>query len=255
MNFTTATYTDIGTRKKTNQDSMLVMQAQTSAGNILMAAVCDGMGGLAKGEVASAAMVNMLSSWFVQQLPGLLQKGINEQELWDQWNNMAVNANRRISEYGAERQISLGTTCAVLLIVGTYYYVMNIGDSRIYQISEKVYQLTKDQTYVQREIDAGRMTPDQARTNPKRSILLQCIGASENVIPVFGQGQTRKDEVFMLCSDGFRHMISPGEMYTALNPSVITSKAVMQRQIKALTELNIERGESDNISVILIKTC
>lgn len=254
MNFITATHTDVGTRKKTNQDSMLVMQASTDRGQVLLASICDGMGGLSKGEVASASMVNALVKWFTQKFPELLSRGLPEQELWNQWNELIVNTNRIIGDYGVREHTSLGTTCTAILIVGSDYYIMNIGDSRIYLFSDNIYQLTKDQTYVQREIDAGRMTPEQSLTDPNRSVLLQCIGASNIVTPVFGHSTAAPNEVFMLCCDGFRHVITPQEFYQAFNPSVITTKAVMQQKMKDLTELNIARGEDDNISVILVRT-
>ena len=104
MNFLTAFHTDVGTRKKTNQDSMIIMQAQTEKGNVLFASVCDGMGGLAKGEVASAAMVNAFAGWFEKQLPALLngsaQKTIQEEKLWEQWSSLIERTSRSIESYG-----------------------------------------------------------------------------------------------------------------------------------------------------------
>ena len=72
MNFLTSSYTDVGTRKKTNQDSMIIMEAATDFGNALFASVCDGMGGLAKGEVASATVIKAFGDWFEKELPKLL---------------------------------------------------------------------------------------------------------------------------------------------------------------------------------------
>ena len=85
MNYITATQTDIGTRKKTNQDSMIVMQAATDRGQVLLASVCDGMGGLAKGEVASAAMVHALEKWFTQQLPTAMGSNIIPRSVQRVW--------------------------------------------------------------------------------------------------------------------------------------------------------------------------
>ncbi len=255
MDFLTATYTDVGIKKKTNQDSMLVMQADTDRGRVLFASVCDGMGGLAKGEVASATMIYTLRNWFLQRLPQILAEGpLQQNVLWSEWSALIEEASDKIVDYGVEVRVSLGTTAVVLLVIGNDYYIMNVGDSRIYLISDSIWQLTKDQTYVQREMDAGRMTPEQAMVDPQRSVLLQCIGASRFVVPDFSYGTLQSNQVFLLCCDGFRHVISPQEFLNELNPKVLDSKETMVSKLKMLTELNKQRREDDNISAILIKT-
>lgn len=254
MKFITATHTDVGTRKKTNQDSMLVMQAQTEAGTVILAAMCDGMGGLAKGEVASAAMVRALQSWFNNVLPSMLASGFNADALKRSWENLVTETSRRIAAHGADMRVDMGTTATVILIVGDAYYIMNVGDSRAYLISDAVYQLTKDQTYIQREIDLGHITEEDARNHPQKSVLLQCIGASNTVNPDFFSGQVKTNQVYMLCCDGFRHVIQPTEFYQSFSPQVLRNKTIMKKNAEALTKLNIQRGEDDNISVILIKT-
>src|SRR5699024_10334289 len=143
-----------------------------------LAAICDGMGGLAKRDVASAAMVRGLAQWFENELPGLLAAEFSAQALRDSWDQLVQDTARRISDYGAGIHVDLGTTAAVFLVIGNDYFIMNVGDSRVYAVTDQLYQLTKDQTYVQREIDLGRMTPEQAAVDPQRNVLLQCIGAS-----------------------------------------------------------------------------
>lgn len=254
MDFLTATWTDVGTKKKTNQDSMLVMQAETKAGKVLFASMCDGMGGLAKGEVASATMVKALAQWFTEEFPTMIENGFERSELWRQWSDLILDTGDRIADYGAVNHVNLGTTAVALLIIGNDYYIMNVGDSRVYLITDNCYQMTKDQTYVQREIDEGRMTVEQALNDPQRNVLLQCIGASRTVVPDFSFGKTSAQQVFMLCCDGFRHVISPQEFYQAFNPQVLTDRAVMVKKLQEITRLNIARNEDDNISCILVKT-
>lgn len=254
MKFLTGTCTDVGTRKKTNQDSMIVMQAETTYGPVLFASVCDGMGGLAKGEVASAAMVRKLEAWFMEGFPELIANGFSVDKLWEQWRKVILEAAAKISAYGVECHTDLGTTCAAVLIYNNNFYTCNVGDSRVYLISDNVYQLTKDQTYVQREIDAGRMTYEQSLVDPNRSVLLQCIGASQFVDPVFTSGPAGANQVFLLCCDGFRHVVTASEFYQFFHPSVMTSEKVIAKRLKEVTQLNIDRREDDNISAILVKT-
>lgn len=254
MQFETATCTDVGIRKSTNQDSMLVLRAETGIGPVLMAAICDGMGGLAKGEVASAAMALSLSKWFAERLPGILAEGFSEEKLCQEWKTLVEKTSEKISSYGADLDINLGTTAGVFLTVGDSYYIMNVGDSRVYLISDSIYQLTKDQTYVQHEVDLGHLTEAEALVHPKRSVLLQCIGASRVITPDFLSGALKKNQVYMLCCDGFRHVIQPQELYDTFNPKAMRNKKTMQKAVQTLVDLNKSRGEKDNISVILIKT-
>ena len=253
MNFLTALYTDVGTRKKTNQDSMLIMQAATNRGQILLASVCDGMGGLAKGELASAEMIRALSAWFTGRLPGILDREFGQDTIWNEWTELIDNTSRKIMQYGESQHSNLGTTIVGLLIIGQTYYLMNVGDSRIYCISDYLYQLTKDQSVVQTEIDAGRLTYEQSLSDPRRSILTQCVGASQEVHPEFLTGEAHPGEVFLLCSDGFRHAITSDEIYQTFHPNVLTSGEIMNRRLKEMTDLNIARHEDDNISAMLIK--
>ena len=254
MNFLTAYHTDIGIKKKTNQDSLLIHQAQTGAGNVLLAVLCDGMGGLAKGEVASACMIRAFSDWFYQDLPLLLSAGLQPEALRVSWERLVGDVNHRITNYSIQNSVTMGTTCTALLIVNNVYYIMNIGDSRAYLISENIYQLTKDQTYVQREMDAGRMTYEESLRDPQRNVLLQCIGASPEIVPDFFMGDVTINQCYMLCCDGFRHVIAPREFYQYLNPAVCNDAGIMQKNLVFLTELNKQRLENDNISAVLIRT-
>lgn len=254
MDFVTASHTDVGIKKKTNQDSMLIEQARTEKGNVLFAAVCDGMGGLQKGEVASATLVHRLSSWFYREFPTIFYNGLNPDVLRASWDKLVYETNHKISEYGERNGFGLGTTCVAFLAFDRAYYIMSVGDSRAYMLTDQIYQLTKDQSYVQREIDLGRMTPQQAAVDPQRSVLLQCIGASPVVEPDFFAGEMEENQCYLLCSDGFSHVISPQEMYSCLSPQAVPDSAVMKNNLFYLTELVKSRGEKDNISALLLKT-
>ena len=97
------------------------------------------------------------------------------------------------------------------------------------------------------------MTYEQSLIDPQRSVLLQCIGASPFVRPVFSHGDTAAGHVFMLCCDGFRHVITPEEFYQAFHPAQMTDEDIMKQRLAYMTRLNMERREDDNISASLIK--
>ena len=254
MNYFSVVHTDIGIRKKTNQDSALIMEAETDVGNVLLTVVCDGMGGLAKGEVASSTVIKEFGQWFEQQLPAILTMEDPTDRIFSSWEKIAFASNDKIAQYGRNNGVSMGTTLVAMLFAKDKYYIINIGDSRAYCISDRLSLLTKDQTFVQREMDMGRMTYEEAMRSPQRNVLLQCVGASDIIEPDFFSGQFGPGQVFMLCSDGFRHVINEAELYNNLNPSVLVNEQVMKDRAYYLTELNKSRMERDNITVILVKT-
>ena len=253
MNYLTAAHTDVGIRKKTNQDSYLICQAHTGYGDVLLAVVCDGMGGLAKGEVASARVIMSFSTWFEESFPAILYGGMDPDELQRSWEQLVERESRHIMDYGAEVGVGLGTTCVAFLAVGDVYYALNVGDSRLYLLSDNVYQITKDQTLVQRELDLGRMSYEETLSSPQRNILLQCIGASDVVVPDFYTGEVAAGQCYMLCCDGFRHVIEPEEFYQYLGPQTPADRESMRSNLEYLTELNKQRNETDNISALLVR--
>ena len=96
------------------------------------------------------------------------------------------------------------------------------------------------------------MTLEQAKTDKRRNLLLQCVGASEKIVPEIREGVCERG-AYMLCSDGFRHEISELEMYESLNPVNFVNKESMHANARYLIELVKQRKEKDNISVVLIK--
>ena len=184
MDFIIAADTDIGIVRQTNQDSVSVLVADTGSGPVALGIMCDGMGGLAKGELASATVINAMTVWFKNTFPKLLSSGFDDGLIRNQWTELIREYNTRIQSYGAEHGFNLGTTISAILITQRRYYIVNVGDSRVYEISQNaVKQLTEDQTVVARELKYGRITPEQAKNDPRKSVLLQCVGASQTVNP------------------------------------------------------------------------
>ena len=254
MNFIVTANTDVGIVKKTNQDSLLVKTFDTPQGVMALAVLCDGMGGLEKGEVASASVIRAFDNWLMNDFSKLCNSPFEDSVIRAQWEKLVVDENNKIKQYGARQGVSLGTTVTAILITQSRYYILNVGDSRIYEISDRLNQLTADQTFVAREVALGNMTPEQAETDSRRSVLLQCIGASDEVYPDMFFGDVNNNAVYMLCSDGFRHEITPDELFRYLNPNALLDDVSMNNNSVALIEMNKQRQERDNISVILIRT-
>lgn len=254
MEYIISANTDVGIKKKTNQDSLTVKVARTGIGNIGFAVVCDGMGGLAQGEVASADMIHAFSEWFQKRLPVLLSAPLEDYVIRQEWENVIRLGNQRIMNYGRNQGIHLGTTLVAGLFTDSRYYIINVGDSRAYELTEQLRVITTDQTVVEREVRQGILTPQEAMNDPRRSVLLQCIGASEQVYPDMFFGETKKDAVYMFCSDGFRHLISDNEIYQYLGPMHSISQEAMSANGEYLINLNKQRMEEDNISLAMLRT-
>lgn len=251
MKYLVVADTDIGIRKQTNQDSLLVKYGNSEVGEVLLAVMCDGMGGLDKGEVASATVIREFARWFQEDLPYELET-LDMQVIGGKWSLMLKELNVKIAEYGKKINLRLGTTFTGILLAGNEYAAVHVGDSRLYHISTTIKQMTKDQTFVAREVSRGTLTAEQARTDKRRNMLLQCVGASAKLEPDIMTGRIEKG-VYMLCTDGFRHEISEREMFENLNPDVLRNKDIMQKNARYLIDQIKLRQEKDNISVILIK--
>lgn len=251
--FLTAIHSDAGIKKKNNQDSLCLKIARTSSGEIALAVVCDGMGGLKKGELASATVVRAFSDWFETELPKLACQNNSNQKVKEQWAKLIKEQNEIIAGYGADNYLQLGTTLTAMLINGEDMLVAQIGDSRVYRITDDIIQLTEDQTVAQRDIKLGVLKPEDVNKDTRQNVLLQCIGASTVVHPEYVEGKVTSGDVYMLCSDGFRHEISNEEFLERLSGSRLENEETMKDSLLELIRLNKMREEKDNISAILVK--
>lgn len=256
MNYLVAAQSDIGIVKKTNQDSYCIMTAKSKKyGDILFAAVCDGMGGLEKGELASATVINSFSNWFEKTFPLLINTTQpNFDMIKKEWDRLIKRLNGQIGNYGLSHNISLGTTLVAVLCVGSALYVVNVGDSRVYEIKDEVKRLTNDQSLVAREISAGNISSEEEETDSRRNVLLQCIGASQKIEPEYKEYKLNIDAIYLLCSDGFRHEIKEKEMFGLMSPKIINTERAINDTLLEIINLLKQRKETDNITGVVFKT-
>lgn len=253
IRYSGAAVTDTGNLKKNNQDSVCLKIVNTRKhGQIALGVLCDGMGGLEKGELASAEVIRTFESWFDNQLPGRLSHYTWEGLAAD-WHGLLTAANDRLLGYGRKHQLTLGTTASAILILEEKYMIVHVGDSRIYRIKDSEEQLTADQTFIAREMKLGHMTERQARRDSRRHALLQCVGASETVKPDILYGSVEEDSMYLLCSDGFWQELKAGEMYQSFRCQDIRNPQEMAWNLRHLIGQVKRRKEKDNISAVLIK--
>ncbi|MBR3173279.1 MAG: serine/threonine-protein phosphatase [Eubacterium sp.] len=254
MNYIGTAVTDIGISKKTNQDSVCVKIAESEKhGQVAMVVLCDGMGGLAKGELASATVIRAFSKWFDDDLPARLVK-FSWKKVTEEWEKLAKEQNYLIAQYGKKTDVTLGTTLTAMLVVDNKYLILHVGDSRIYKIKNSMEQMTEDHTFIAREIKNGRMTHEEAMKDKRRNMLLQCVGASNVIEPQIVTGKVEKNAIYMFCSDGFRHVLTKEEMFERLSPDVLVDADDMEQTSKHLIEEVKKRKEKDNITVALLRT-
>ena len=258
MQYIHSTLTDIGIKRPINQDSILALEADTEKGPVLLLSVCDGMGGMEHGEIASSIMVEELEDCFSSEFAGI----ILDDDLPAPLDNMIYyclrdamqRADERILKFSKEKKLQCGTTCVVLVLFGGDYYIMNVGDSRIYlHRNGSLFQLTHDQSLVQRLLDNGEIDEQIAKNHKQRGVLLQCIGMGKDFIPEFKAGKVLDRDIFFLCSDGLVHKIEPGEFESILTEEDPKSSAELKDLSSYLVEECKKRNESDNISVIMAR--
>lgn len=253
MQYIATAQTDMGIARKVNQDSLTVKIAETVIGDIVFAVMCDGMGGLKLGEVASANVVTSFEEWFHKELPELVGMEMTEELIRGVFTDMIIRENDRIMRYGIQNGITLGTTLTAVLILHDKYYIAHVGDCRVYEITDEIRQITKDQTYVAREIALGHMTEVEAQKDNQRNVLLQCVGVNPDVTPDFYCGEVKANATYLLCSDGFRHEVTQEEIQHFCCPEHNMDEDSMKQNIEYLIEMNKSRQERDNISAVLIR--
>src|SRR5213075_477161 len=206
--------------------------------------VADGMGGHAAGEVASEMAVQIVQ----RELTGIRDletNGVDRQVM-----EALKSANRKIHErtmIEVDKQ-GMGTTVSVLIIAGHRYLIGQVGDSRVYLLRDgALIQLTKDHSYVQEQVDAGFLTPEQARYHPYSNVITRCVGASPDVEPDVYKGDTKAGDVFLVASDGLTGMVDDRRIHTLL-----MSRAEPERKVHSLISEANGRGGLDNITAIVV---
>lgn len=254
MKYTIGYHTDKGIKKAENQDSLLIQVATSPYGRIGLFAICDGMGGLASGELASATVLAGFKKMFEEELQQINFNSITNEEIYEAVSNKVIELNTKLLDYGIVNDIKLGTTLTLLLTVNNKGYIFQVGDSRLYKITDTLEQLTSDQSYVQREIERGNMTVEEAKVHPKKNLLLQCIGAKKKVDIKMDLVDINNEDTFLLCSDGFHRKLEESEVIDRLKYNDINSIDEINNSIKTLVDLAKERNELDNITAIVIQT-
>ncbi|MFD7610010.1 Stp1/IreP family PP2C-type Ser/Thr phosphatase [Streptomyces sp. NPDC059828] len=203
-------------------------------------AIADGMGGQAAGEVASSEVISTLVQ-LDDDVPGsdiLTSLGTAVQRANDQLRAM-VEEDPQLE--------GMGTTLTALLWTGQRLGLVHVGDSRAYLLRDGVLtQITQDHTWVQRLVDEGRITEEEATTHPQRSLLMRALGSGDHVEPDLSIREVRAGDRYLICSDGLSGVVSHQTMEDTL-----ASYQGPQETVQDLIQLALRGGGPDNITVII----
>jgi serine/threonine protein phosphatase PrpC len=239
VRFTCAGRTDVGVVRSGNEDNYLVVPDRA------VFIVADGMGGHAAGEVASEMAVRIIAQELgdVRELDDVMAAQRIREAIREA--NAAI-FDRTLTEHDKR---GMGTTATTLAFLGPRYLIGQVGDSRAYMLRDGyLLQLTKDHSYVQEQVDAGYLTPEDARTHPYSNVITRCVGANEDVIPDTYVGTLRAGDVFLLASDGLTGMIDDPRLHQILQ----SSREPQELAEKLVSEAN-RLGGLDNITVIIVR--
>lgn len=252
-----ATCTERGVRPS-NQDALCAKVATTAWGEVSMAIVCDGVGGLSWGELASSSVVRLFSEWFERDLPDwlgghVLGGGIGLLGLRGVWEHLLGRANVELLSYGARHGGALGTTFTGVVCLDGRYLVGHVGDCRAYLVgADATRRLTEDQTLAQREAALGRMDERQALRSPHRSVLLQAVGSQGTLRPVFHQGHYQPGDLFVLASDGAWHLQGDDGIDRCFRPRRQAGEEALVQACEGVIAADLAGGERDNLTVVCL---
>lgn len=245
MKFEVAACTDIGRRKDLNQDSYWVWRIRKNESEMIFAILCDGMGGLDAGEAASGFVVRAFREWvqsdFLRQISFLNMD--SDQSFWRSW---VQKTHSRLQTWADRNEKRTGTTMTALVMNETKIQVCHAGDTRLYCVAGKVRKMTEDHTLAEWRRKSGLDPADADH------ILMQGIGAFSGADPDFFQADRQHGACYLLCSDGFYHSATENELKRLFAFSRRKNRQRLAKACFRQMEKNLHRGETDNMTVIVI---
>ncbi len=240
--------------QESQADDELIIESQRFEidANGIVLAVSDGMGGALAGEVASKMAVETVSEILLDNDP---EKTVSPDSFGDslvgRLYDASVYANHRIHQRGREPEFQgMGATFTGVAITEAAVDLVQIGDSRTYLIrNAEIFQVTKDQSLVQQLIDSQQISPEEAETHALKNVILQALGAQNEIYPVAARLTPQRDDILLVCSDGLSNKLDGVDLQKVIMAHIDDLKMACVELIK---EAN-ERGGEDNITVVLAK--
>lgn len=226
---------DIGRVRKMNQDGILFRCLEQKGQCFAVGAVCDGVGGLENGELASAMIIGEINRWVESVGKWIDISAIEPKTLYSHLKDQAENWNEMLFSYRTFHNLNTGTTMSIIMLIRNYYYVIHVGDSRIYRYRDSLKQLTEDEC--QTRLINGRI----------KNYLDNYMGKSKELQFQSREGQSRDGDLFLYCSDGYYHYMTVEDV-KKIKEMGMDNRKISEYSRKMIKRV-MERGETDNISL------
>jgi protein phosphatase len=276
-----AAWTTTGMVRTGNEDAFALLHAcesrQDDLSETALLLLCDGMGGYEAGEVAAAMAIQIMRQSLVQQKPfaplsgatsfpgdvlstqprpenqGHAAEPINIEDMKKMLRTALKEANKQIytaSRAPGSKRRGMGCTAEAVYVDGRNLVVGHVGDSRTYHLHEgRLIQITRDQTLVNRLVELGTLSAEEAETHPRRNELQQAVGGQPDVEPGLYSGVLKAGDWVVVCSDGLTNHVSNADLEQMLRGEGYSAETVARR----LVNLANLQGATDNATVVVIR--
>ena len=225
---------DAGRVRKHNEDNYLERP------EIGLWAVADGMGGHAKGDVASQMIVDSLKK---------IHEGVTLARYIDEVEDRILGVNDKLIEKARESQkrVTIGSTVVILLTYGQYSITIWAGDSRVYRLRDsKLKRISTDHSQVELYVEQGLITREEAASHPHGNMITRAVGATDYLFLEMDIHKLARNDRFLLCSDGLTKHVSDSELQKILG------RGTSEECSKTLVDVTLKRGGTDNVTVIVV---
>ncbi len=234
--------TDIGLVRDNNQDAYSAFELEDGA---VLAIVCDGMGGAAEGALASSEAVKAIN----ERISERFYVGMTDLSIKSLLISAIEYANKQIFDLSQtdEKYEGMGTTVVAAIVSDSFVYIAHAGDSRAYIVSkEAIFQLTTDHSVVQRMVENGEITPEEAANHPSKHIITRALGVDSEIKVDFCQEPIDDEDIILLCSDGLTNYIEKSDILS------VTGDGCYYKFADRLVNLANKNGGGDNITVVAV---
>ena len=232
--------TDIGSKRAMNQDSVYCNENSVGGFQNLFI-VADGMGGHKAGDYASKLCVEKMAE-SIKNSESITPVTTLEEAVKVANNAVLAEAKANVEYDG------MGTTMVACTVMDNTLYIANIGDSRLYIISDDIKQITNDHSWVDEMVKKGELTESQARIHPQKNIITRALGIDETVHADYFEVDVKPDDKILMCSDGLTNMVEDDDI-----EYIVRHSSSIEKAVDSLVEKANENGGKDNITVILVE--